>query len=369
MTGFLNSFTSLPNLHPALVHFPVALAVTALFLELVSLVLPRRTWWEHAAALLYALAAVGAVVTYLSGRQAADGVGAISARAEAVLATHADLALWTMLALAAAAVFRVTASLKDSSRPVARLGALRALALGTLLVALALVARTADLGGALVFRHGVAVKSAGVQTPRTAPSPTAPPVPEDPEVRLLRGEDGSLDWRPSARDSSALGKILTPLPGVDPTAVTSSATEGAGEGLELHVNGESFLMLPGKFGALAATAELDLTGFEGAVGLVHHAVSPDEAVLFIVATDGRARLVRRHGGKEKVFDTATIRIPGALVKLRTTAAGHHLKGFISGKLAVHGHGSSGSPGGVGLYLDGRGSIRVISIAVTPAAGH
>lgn len=367
MTELLTSFTALPNLHPALVHFPVALAFTALLLEVVSLALPRRTWLERSAATVYALAAAGAVVAYLAGRQAANGLGSISARAEIVLADHADLALWTTIVLVVAAALRVGASVKGSNAPVARLGVLRSVALFALLGALVLVSRTADLGGALVFRHGVAVASSQMQTPLPTPAPAPTAVAEPPETRLSHGEDGSLDWRPAAGDGAALGSILTQLPGGRPGAVGVAAA--AGEGLGLEVHGESLLVLPGTFDDLAAEARLDLTGFEGTAGLAHHVGSADTAVLFAVSKGGEARLIRESRGKKKTFDSALMPVPTGVVELRTTAAGNHLKGFVDGKMAVHGHGASGASGRVGLYLNGRGTVRVFSMTVKPARGH
>ncbi len=90
MNELLGGMTALPNLHPALVHFPIALAVTALLVDGISKVLRKLGWLGPAAALLYVLAACGGIATYLSGRQAADSVGQLTAAAETVLAEHAE---------------------------------------------------------------------------------------------------------------------------------------------------------------------------------------------------------------------------------------------------------------------------------------
>lgn len=367
MTGILGSLTALPNLHPALVHFPVALAFTGLALDLLSLFLPRRTWLERAAAALYALAAAGAVAAYLAGRQAADGLGPISAQAEAVLSRHADLALWTMIVLLVAAVLRVVASVRGAASPVARFGLLRAVALVVMLGAAALVGLTAELGGALVFQHGVAVARSGGEAAEATPTPAAPAVVASPEVRLSRGDDGSLEWRPGPGDGAALGSILTPLAGGAPVSVASSGS--VGDGLALEVNGEAFLLLPGTFDNLAVETRLDLSDFRGVAGLAHHVTSAQSAVLFTVSTRGRARLVRRSGGREKVFDSVDMTVGRRVVDLRTTVAGRHLKSFVDGKMIAHGHGSSGEAGPVGLYLNGHGTVRVLSMSIKPARGR
>ncbi len=368
MNGFLGTFTALPNLHPALVHFPVALAFTALLLELVSLALWRRIWIERAAAVLYALAAAGAAAAWLAGRSAADGLGPLSARAEITLSSHADLALWTTLALLAAAVLRVWDSARNAESPVARRSLLRLLAFAVLLGAAGLLARTADLGGALVFRHGVAVapeaRAPGVPVPETAASEPGRTSPRD---RLVRGEDGRLRWTPEPGDGSVLGTVVTVLP--EGAAVSPPVSAAPGEGLPLHVDGEAFLLLPGTWGNVAVDAGLDLSGFEGSAGLAHHVTSPGQAVLFTVSTTDAPRLVRRNAGSEKTLGTGSGALDRRTLHLRTTAAGTHLKGYVDGKMVVHGHGGSGTEGSAGLFLSGTGTVRILSMTIEPVGGH
>ncbi len=364
MNDLVASFTALPNVHPALVHFPVALAFTALLMEFVSLALPRRLWLARSAGTLYGLAAAGAVAAFLAGRQAADSLGAISIEAEVVLADHADLALWTTITLVIAAVLRTGASFLAAKNPENRMGVLRVLALMTLVGASLLVGQTADLGGALVFRHGVAVALPSASAPRITAAPVPIPPDESPEMRLSRGPNGALDWRPSAGDTAALGTILTPIGASG--AVRPAA--GSGEGLGLEVDGETILVFPDTFDDLVVEARLDLGGFEGTVGVAHHVESPETAVLFTVSTAGEARLVQRSGTKEKSLDVATISSGKNLVEMRTTAAGNHLKGFVDGEMVVHGHGASGEAARVGLYLNGRGIVRVFQVTVTSGNG-
>ena len=62
----LLSMTALPNLHPALVHFPIALLPMALLFEILGLTFRRQDWLERAAVSLYAAAALGALVALWS---------------------------------------------------------------------------------------------------------------------------------------------------------------------------------------------------------------------------------------------------------------------------------------------------------------
>jgi uncharacterized membrane protein len=159
MIDYLMSMTALPNLHPALVHFPVALLITALALDIALLVVPRQTWLDRAAALLYALGALGAVAAYLSGRQAAGSVRGLSGKAEAAMWDHGDWALFTMAAFVVIAALRVVVARRDRLTERIRLRPLRAIVLIAAALGQGLIFQTADRGGALVFDHSIAVSS------------------------------------------------------------------------------------------------------------------------------------------------------------------------------------------------------------------
>ncbi|MHA1109447.1 MAG: DUF2231 domain-containing protein [Alphaproteobacteria bacterium] len=227
------SMTALPNIHPVVVHFPIALAFAALAVEVASLIGRRQAWLERSAALLSALAAAGAGAAYLAGRQAADTIGVIPAAAEAVLADHADLALWTLVGLAIAAVIRVVSSVRDRQLAVSRLGALRATGLVALLIAVGLITRTADLGGALVYRYAVAAQTAPSETITTPAVVENEPAVVDVGSRLVRGANGALEWRPLPIDLAALGEVIAPAKGSDPAAVSAVERPGEGGGLAL----------------------------------------------------------------------------------------------------------------------------------------
>ncbi len=151
---------SLPNLHPAVVHFPLALLVTALFFDLLALVSRGRRWLDHGATLLYCLAALGAAAAWLSGLKAADSMWSMPGPAQAALSEHQDLGLQTMAAAIVLTAFRLFVAWlarKDQRTP---LGLFRVIAIAAALGVVFLAGVTADHGGALVYRHGMGV---GVQ--------------------------------------------------------------------------------------------------------------------------------------------------------------------------------------------------------------
>jgi len=63
-----------PNLHPLVIHFPIALIVVGAFADLVDTIIGRPRWLSSAATTLFALGAVSAIVACVSGQQALDTV-------------------------------------------------------------------------------------------------------------------------------------------------------------------------------------------------------------------------------------------------------------------------------------------------------
>ncbi len=143
-----------PNVHPMLVHFPIAIFITALLLDFVQL-LWKKEWLHLSVTALFIFAALVALVTYLSGKQAVDIVS-VPMRAELTASNHSDWGLYTLLYFSLFAVLRAFLFWKglDRKRVVVIL-----LFCGSLAGA-ALIGKTADLGGKLVYKYGVGIQKA-----------------------------------------------------------------------------------------------------------------------------------------------------------------------------------------------------------------
>jgi uncharacterized membrane protein len=141
----------LPNLHPVVVHFPIALLPAALGLDLLGWLFGSRDL--HAAGRwalwLGTLSAVAAVVTGLDGAEHVHAY--VSDAAEELMETHESLQLGTLGAALGLSLWRLVA------RPFPTRGRLVYLLLAAAMVATMTVA--SDLGGQMVFLHGVAVRA------------------------------------------------------------------------------------------------------------------------------------------------------------------------------------------------------------------
>jgi len=153
-------------LHPAIVHFPIALAMVALLFEVISRH-RRLAGLAPAGSLLVVLAALGALAAYVTGRLAADEA-VVPPDAAGILDTHEDLGIAVMVGLVMLALVRLALARGGRSSGVAAW-----LYIGAFAVVVALVVRTGHLGGQMVFRHGVG--TAPVERLLSQqPSPTTP---------------------------------------------------------------------------------------------------------------------------------------------------------------------------------------------------
>jgi len=139
----------LQEVHPSLVHFPIALLPVSVGADLVGRATGNHGLLETARHTV-AIAAAGAALSGLSGLVAQEEVNA-DGEARDVLITHRNLNITATLLLGALALWR-------SRRYRPSLGYL-----GLGLAGVGTLAYSAYLGGTLVYKHGVGVQRAGGQ--------------------------------------------------------------------------------------------------------------------------------------------------------------------------------------------------------------
>jgi len=141
-----------PNIHPLLVHFPIALFLVAMLAD-GALLMFQKEWLRNTAVSLFVLSALAAGITYLSGKQAVDSL-MIPFEAELTASSHADWAFYTLLYFTLfAAVRGFLFGKKRDTRKIVLVGALLLSLVGAVLLAY-----TADKGGKLVYKYGVGTR-------------------------------------------------------------------------------------------------------------------------------------------------------------------------------------------------------------------
>ncbi len=147
----------LANPHPAVVHFPVALLLTAVLFDASCVVFRRFLWLDRTATSLTVLGVIALGAAYLSGEKAAEAAGPLVGIAQGVLADHEDLALISLGVWCGALALRLFVTWIGRDDLEVQLGIFRLAALVLSFAAATLVILTAYHGGQLVFDHGVGV--------------------------------------------------------------------------------------------------------------------------------------------------------------------------------------------------------------------
>lgn len=367
MIDSLLNATALPNLHPAVVHFPLAFFPLALAFEAAGLILRQQRWLVHAATTLYGVAALSAWLAVWAGEQAADSLVAVPAAVQPRIGEHSDWAHYALYALAAIALLRLIVHFRPKLSD--HRGA-RAVVILLGLATFGVLAKAADLGGALVYRHGLAVQRPAAEA-EIEPAGAATSGSEEMAAardRLVEREDGTLVWRPKPGDRDALGEVLTAAPGSSLDAVRWVET-GGDEGLTLDVAGSTILLFPGTFSDVQVEVTVELLGYEGTVGLVHHLAQNGDGGLFAISTEGAASLSDVRRDKRSVLDEKAAALPAGSLTLAVSSAGRHLKGLLNGETVTHGHVAPGPAGACGFQLEGRGTLRITQASVIPMESH
>lgn len=143
---------SATHLHAIIIHFPIALLMVGFFSELFAVFI-KNDFFKNAAFYLLLLGALGAIVAYVTGGYAGEGIeeGPLLIPME----LHEQAALITLWLAIITALYRVLIYFFKIQNTKAKWA-------GILLYALLAVAvgRTGYLGGQLVFSHGAGVELA-----------------------------------------------------------------------------------------------------------------------------------------------------------------------------------------------------------------
>jgi len=360
-----------PNVHPILVHFPIALLVIAVLFDGAALFLRRRSGVHATAVALFTLGAVAALAAFLTGRAAADEI-LLPAAAQTTLTDHADWATLTVWFYGIFALARLAVLwFNHKGRPWAQ-GWAQALAFLVGAGGLFLLVQTGDRGAQMVFQYGVGVQAA-LQEGLLRHDHDADHDKErenDHEmgadhtmadsliVRPAVAENGSWQWTPGPGAREVLEDTFHfpagSLEDLDTTAGDSSLSLTLRGGAVLFVMGDTLE-------SIQADLMLNVEQFDGAVRLVHHVQDP-QTYDFLALEDGMIRQGRMSNGGMDVFEETTQASSGWLA-LRLVSDGRHFRGYIGEEMRVHGHGSPPAPGPVGLRLEGTGTVLLQSINV------
>ncbi len=177
--GLLPSWA--PNMHPLVIHFPIALLFAAVLFDFWGLVKRDATWATKAALLLFVLGAIAAIVAVITGHEAAEGLfhaGLLPKSAGADLHAHAELGEDTAWFFGIYVVIRLILTWWGKMSQLSFAVVAFLVGFGGLF----LVYETAEHGGKMVYDHNLGtmmLKEQRINMKKNEAPPPPVPIPAD----------------------------------------------------------------------------------------------------------------------------------------------------------------------------------------------
>lgn len=350
-----------PGVHPMLVHFPIAILSIAILFDFLSFFLSEKQKWRlpEITAYLYGVGAVTAIVVYFTGQAAADNVF-LSTGAESVLNTHADWAWWTVWYYGIYALVRILVTWQISVK--CRRG-VHILFFVFSLVGFFLLFQTGDNGAKLVFKHGVGVQVQDAGERNNADGESADVF--SGKTAFSTTDNGNWRWDIDKGAVRVLQKRFRFLAG-EIENLNAESVQFDGDSYALQFTGDhldSFFVTRDTYLNVQVDYHIAVSEFTGKVSFVNHVKDAQNYDFVTLSSDGTVSQGRVSNGKEEIF--AQEKYPASeKLFVRTVVNDTHFRAYINKKMVVHGHGNAPDAGSVGLKLQGSGTIRINSIAMT-----
>lgn len=345
-----------PNIHPLIVHFPIAILLLAVLMDLFNFFLPDGWWDDLKTTILYGIGAVSAIAAYYTGTLAADSVF-LPSGAQSVLNEHAYWAWWTVWFFGIYALLRM---LLHRSQKMDQ----RTIRIGLFVIVLPgvfFLFETGDHGAEMVFGYGAGTGQL-IQQQDTTPA-TSDSL-QGGISTFMVSDNGNWSWDIGPNGVSTLLSRFKWLEGTASQLQPNVVNAGNNHLLKVKADStNNFFVGENSFLNVQVDYYLDLSDFEGDISLVNHVQDAQNYDFVTLSSDGTISQGRVSGGNREVFAEESYSASGMLF-IRTVGNGTHFRGYINQEMAVHGHGDAPETGSVGLRLDGVGTVLIDRISLT-----
>jgi len=338
----------IPNIHPFVVHFPIALLVVAVLFDLARLWFTKQSWLHNTVITLYTTGTIGLIAAFLSGRQAVETVS-VTGNAVPVVTSHEDWALYTLIFFGIFTACRLWTWWKDIEK-----GWLLPALIAPALIGTGMLWYTGELGAKLVYKHGVAVGEIdrlSQQIEELEQSLAGFREEAGPEIR----DDGSWIWRIGAGSEQVLTESFN-IEGAENIHASTGRDDGRIH-LELSATDEKTFLFTGEnLSSIDGRAEVYLSDFEGDFLLIHH-YTDSENYQYIRISGSELQQGQLVNGADNVLGSGQIETDGWST-FRVTASGQHFYGYQNGNTIVHTHDDELEPGKTGIAFSGSGTVKL-----------
>jgi len=337
----------MPNAHPLIVHFPIALIITGFLVDAMALLFRRISMLPRMATILYVMGAVGAVFSVISGESAAETVE-VAGQASSILADHEDKGEFVMWYFLIYAAFRIALWWLSFRLvywiPLAIVGA----------IGLVPLFQASSFGGRLVYEQGVGIAMVDSMAVLL----------EEKEREMMRlggtaefsglEEDGGWQWRAGVNATNIFDSAFEIMTGSVSAETVMDAEENSLLALTVEQS-PAIIMYGSSVSNVEFLAAMNLSDFNGSVRLLHH-VQDSLSYHYMEVGEGWVVLGVSVNGEEKIQEKSELPLSAETNVFRVVGDKGHFRGYVDGNLLVHGHGATPEPGVTGLALMGTGTV-------------
>ncbi|MEQ8577984.1 MAG: DUF2231 domain-containing protein [Balneola sp.] len=357
-----------PNIHPMIVHFPIALFILAIIMDVAGYFLPESWWDEKKNLILYGLSGIAGIGTYFSGKEAADSVF-IEAEAQNLLTEHADWAEYTVWFIALYALVRIGLYVWDKSdiKPV-RVGMTLLSFTGAVLLF-----QTSNRGAQMVYQYGVGVQKAEIEnstqdahvSDHNETGDLAGVSSTESSSTFIKTDNGNWEWEIEKSAVSDLKNnfhwLEGSLEGLNAEALKTTSGSYALAFSGNNMNG--FLVGHGSYDKVQVDYYVDISALDGKIMLTNNVIDESNFDFVSITSNGIVKQGRIANGEEEIFEEGTTDV-SKIMFVRVVGNGTHFRNYVNKEMIVHGHGDAPKAGGVGLKVSGSGTIVLEKMSLT-----
>lgn len=338
----------IPNIHPLIIHFPIALLVFAVLFDSSRLFFKNKEWLGNTTISLYVFGSIGLLAAFLSGREAVNTV-VLTGDAISVVTLHEDWALYTLIFFGIFTAIRFWFWWKELEK-----GWVLPLLIAPAFIGIGMLWYTGELGTKLVYKHGVAVSEISKLNQKIdALEQKLAEIREVPGPEIQ--DNDSWVWRIGPASDQALAESFT-IQGQDKLSVATKNEDNRNH-LEIEASAtKTYVSLNNNLSSVEGRIEVNLDQFDGTFMLIHHFTDKDN-YQFLRISGNKLHQGQKRNGIENNLGTGSI-VQNGWNTFRVTATGRHFYGYQNETTILHTHAEEMDSGSTGIAFTGTGTIKI-----------
>ncbi|MBU1680627.1 MAG: hypothetical protein KKD86_17525 [Bacteroidetes bacterium] len=349
-----------PNIHPIIVHFPIALLIVAVFFHFLSLFFKKPGWLSKTTMSLYVIGSLSSIAAFFSGRAAADSLD-LPSNVINTLTDHADWAEYTMWFFGLFTIVYIIFWLFEEKYFKNFAAYIKPFLFIFGFSGLFLVYQTGDNGAKMVYGYGLGTGNIKEEIDKPKDGNSKTEGSEETTISTIStSENGSWKFYSAEGSVATLKNDFIWIEGNNSDVGVELISNSKESFIKLSPNGNSPMLMYGeKLDNIQIELRANLDSLDGTVTIAHHFIDKKNYD-FVSFYDKKVEMGRITAGKVESFEKSSF-VNTGWIDIKIISSGTHFRTVINGKVIVHGHDDEVKPGTVGIRFNGTGSFLMSSL--------